>query len=163
MDEEPSKSKVLWIEDDSLKDLTEQLGPIYVDGRHDIVIALDATTGFRYLLDHEFSAVIVDIRLGPGDDPKWIDIYTGSRKDNAAARLGLHVLREVLGLREIPTWIRPSLFGVFTVESRGEVEEDLRELGINMDFYRHKSKDTTDSYTLLELIDAITERKNREE
>lgn len=153
MTDQASKHKVLWIEDDSFGDLAEQLGPVYVDGKYDVVVALDATKGYEHLMQTQFAAVIVDIRLGPGDHEKWISIYKESKKDKATGRLGLHLLREVIC--DETKRIRPEVFGVFTVESKREVESDLTELGINMNLYRHKSEGASNSYTLLELIDAV--------
>jgi len=152
-------NKVLWIEDDSLGDLSEQLGPIYVDGTFNIVVARSATEGFQYLLESQFEAVIVDIRLPPGEDEQWVKIYNKSKIEKKTARLGLVILAEALKRGADKTqkdheWIRPSVFGVFTVEPINHVSKELEELGINLELYRHKSKRPPPT-TLLELFQAV--------
>jgi hypothetical protein len=154
--------KVLWIEDGALADLQDLLGPVYVDGRYDLTLALDATDGITQLFNNEFAAVIVDIRIPPGHDKEWKALHTDAGKSNAAARLGLEVLNTVLAPKnaqikkgKIPTWITPEKFAVFTVESEDQVQEELQHLGLDR---RYHQKTTATSPTVL--LDIIADIKN---
>lgn len=156
------KQKVLWLEDGALSDLPEIVGPVIIDGRYDLVIAFDATEGVEHIMEAEFAAVIVDIRILPGGDRRWIDLHNAADKNKNAARLGLLVLRSLLRpemsevkLGRIPRWVRPAVFGVFTVENQNEVRKDLDELGITI--YRQKTRRPS-GMTLLELIEDIVEQ-----
>jgi hypothetical protein len=153
--------RVLWIEDGAYGDLPDLIGPVIVEGSYDLDIALDATEGVRKILSTEYDCVIVDIRLPPGEDNCWIEIYNHPGKNKDAARLGLVVLRSLLKpekggvkLNGIKEWVVASRFGVLTVENQGEVENDLRELGIGIKVYRQKNRRPSVN-TLLELIEEV--------
>jgi hypothetical protein len=152
------KHKVLWIEDGALTELPDLIGPVFVDGKYDLTIASTATEGIENIMQTEFSAVIIDIRLPPGSDKRWINVYSGISSNKAAARLGLLVLRSLLRPEKsevklnIPSWIRPEVFGVFTVENRSEISEDLDELKIRV--FRQKNIKPSVT-TLLELIKEV--------
>ena len=153
------KHRVLWIEDGAYGDLPEVIGPVVVDGGYDLDIALDATDGVERILANEYDCVIVDIRLPPGMDKKWINIHNNPKKYKDAERLGLLVLRSLLipeksvvRLSNIPAWVqkhKAKRFGVLTVENQNEVESDLGELEITV--YRQKNRSPSVN-TLLELI-----------
>jgi hypothetical protein len=156
------KRRVLWIEDGAYGDLPDVIGPVVVDGGFDLDIALDATGGVEKILANEYQCVIVDIRLPPGSDTKWIEIYNHPNKYKDAERLGLLVLRSVLTpeqsvvrVANIPAWVhknKSKRFGVLTVENQNEVESDLDELKIKV--YRQKSRRPSVN-TLLELVEEV--------
>jgi hypothetical protein len=159
------KTKFLWIEDGATADLRRLLAPILVDGLYDPIIALDVSEGIRQLRVHEFSAVIVDIRIPPGDHPAWINLYNQLGKNKARARLGLKLLTSLfkpqdddIEIADMPTWVTPEKFGVLTVESQNEVESSLRDLNITV--YRQKTAETPK--TILEelLRDIVREQYN---
>jgi hypothetical protein len=134
-------------------------GPVYTNGRYDLVIALDASDGVHRVLETEFDAVVVDIRIEPGNDPDWISLWNQLGKDKIQARLGIHLLYSFLNPAEamvklgvIPVWISPVRFGVLTVESYREVEQDLKKLDILA--FNQKTANTPKT-TLLELIEKI--------
>lgn len=156
------KRRVLWIEDGAYGDLPEVIGPVVVDGGYDLDIALDATEGVEQILANEYDCVIVDIRLPPGTDKKWIDIYNHPDKYKDAERLGLLVLRSLLTpeksvvpVANIPAWVhneKAKRFGVLTVENQNEVETDLEELNVSV--YRQKNRRPSVN-TLLELVQEV--------
>jgi hypothetical protein len=155
------RTRFLWIEDGAIADYKYLLAPIYVAGMYNPVVALDVSEGIRRLKQREFDAVIVDIRLSPGDNPDWIRLYKQLGSNKATARLGSKLLRSILKpdgddipIEEIPLWVQPQLFGILTVESA----EDLRELEIEV--YERK-KGRTPENVLKELVDRIVS-KNRE-
>jgi hypothetical protein len=150
------KHKVLWIEDGALGDLPDLAGVVVVEGSYELIIALDATEGIECIMQNEFEAVIVDIRLPPGDDLQWRQIYNHPNKNKNASRLGLLVLRSLLKpeksevkIKDIPKWVNADRFGVLTVESQREVQKDLDELDIKI--YRQKTRKPS-THTLLDLI-----------
>src|SRR5690349_15898667 len=114
------KTKVLWVEDSARLELRNLTGPIYISGDYDMNLAEDATTAVRYLRTKEYDAVILDMRLPPGIDDYWVNIYRERGEDKADARLGLELAnwlfngRGDLGIPR-PEWIRPQHVGVFTV------------------------------------------------
>lgn len=165
------KYKVLWIEDGALGDFADLVGPVNVDGSYDLSIALNATQGIEFIMQSEFDAVIVDIRLPPGDDKQWQKIYYSPETNKDAARLGLLVLRSLLPsktgkksevkIKSIPKWIRAVRFGVLTVENKGEVMKDLEDLDINIKAYRQKNINPSDT-VLIELIEDIIRQSTNE-
>ena len=141
--------KALWIEDSARLELSNLTGPVFFNGTCELTLAEDVTTAVDLMLADPFDAIIVDIRLPPGRDPEWGAHYrrTGSNKVNA--QLGLRLLRWLLGIdpsiysKSPPGWISADLIGVFTVESRREVQEDLDELGITV--FQEKNADIPDN------------------
>jgi CheY-like chemotaxis protein len=156
------KHKVLWIDDGALGDLPDLIGPVHVDGGYDLEIAVDATEGIEKVSREQFDCIIVDIRLPPGDDERWIKIYNHPEKNKDAARLGLLVLRSLLDpprseikVKGISWHIRPEIFGVLTVENQSEVEKDLNELKIAVYHQKNRKPSVT---TLLDLIRKVMAR-----
>jgi DNA-binding NtrC family response regulator len=62
------KRRVLWVEDGARYDLVNMAAPVYMDGKYDLIIAEDASSGIDYLLKDTFDVIIVDIRIPPGGD-----------------------------------------------------------------------------------------------
>jgi CheY-like chemotaxis protein len=152
--------RVLWIEDDARVGLAQLAGPVYVNGGYDLVVAGDISTAIVRLSGERFDVVIVDIRLPPGDDVAWTRLYGRAGRDKIRARLGLRLLCSLLDYPKAqvrlkqppPSWLKPDVVGVFTVESRQDIGEELDELGIRV--YQQKSADLPDTI-LLQIIERI--------
>lgn len=151
--------KILWIEDEATADMRNLAGPLYGSGQYDLVVAFNASEGERQMMKSEFDAVVVDIRIPPGSDQNWIELYSQSGQNKSMARLGLQLLYSLLKpkqdgvkLDNIPAWITPDRFGLLTVETRREVEEDLKNLHIQV--YRQKTEQLPFN-TLVEVIEQI--------
>ncbi|MBI5301701.1 MAG: hypothetical protein HY868_06170 [Chloroflexi bacterium] len=155
MNKRPS---VLWIEDSARFELRNLVGPLFFSGKYDFSLAEDVTSALYQLRVKEYDSVIVDIRLPPGIDPEWRKHYQQTGFDKVHAQLGLKLLYWMLSKDASihpdapPEWIKPCRVGVFTVESRGEIQQHLDTLGIKI--FRQKSAGLRDT-TLLELIDEI--------
>lgn len=155
------KTKFLWIEDNARTDLKYLLGPIYMSGKYDPVVAPTVAEGVFRMKQMEFAAVIVDIRLLPGNDSDWESHYLKLGNEKGTSRLGLCLLYSLFGPRiddlkieSKPEWIRPERFGVLTVEDMGgDLGEALRSFGITV----HEQKTThTVNTTLLKMVEQIT-------
>ncbi|MCL4487591.1 MAG: hypothetical protein M1570_05620 [Chloroflexi bacterium] len=152
------KPGVLWVEDSARLELRNLVGPLLFSNKFEFALAEDVTTAVRLLRAKPFDGVIVDIRLPPGTDPEWRKLYQQSGLDRVHAQLGLKLLYWLLTRdnsihpEQPPDWIQPHHVGIFTVESRGEVERHLEALGIRV--FRQKVAGLRDT-TLLELIDEI--------
>ena len=150
------KHNVLCIEDDAYQ-LVELIGPVVLDGAYDLVIALDASDAAKHIMETEFAAIITGIRLPPGGDKRWIDIYN-STGNESVSRLGILLLRSLLKPKEsvvkldVPAWIKPEVFGVFTVHDRSEIAAELDDLGIKV--FRQKTRQARTT-TLLELFQEV--------
>jgi len=155
--------RALWIEDAAFTEAAEMAAPIYDSGTFELVIAGDATEAIRCIMESEFDAVIVDIRLYPGSDPVWIEMYDEAGSHVDGARLGIpllhHLLNEKRRRPDIANWVGPEKFGVLTVENRREVEHDLEQLGIT--HFRQKTADSAETI-LLDLIEEIVNASNKE-
>lgn len=154
------KKKILWIEDGAFVELQSLTGPVYASGRYDLVMALNASEGIRQIMKNTFEAVVVDIRIPPGDDKEWINIYFQAEKNKITARLGLEVLYSLLRpdiakvklKKPIPAWVSPQRFGLLTVETKKEEKEMITELNITI--FRQKTAELPHT-ALLEIITDI--------
>jgi hypothetical protein len=157
------KPKVLWIEDFALIDLQNWPAAVYVTGRHDLQIALDASDALRHLKKSEYDAVVVDIQIPPGNDDAWKKLYNQLGHNKATSRLGLHLLYSLLNpenakveVKPIPNWISSDRFGLLTIESRRNHEQDLKNLKIAV--FREKTAEMP-STALLEVIEEILAKR----
>lgn len=155
--------RVLWVEDGALIDLPELVGPVYVSGRYDLSIALNATDGAARIVSTEYDVVVVDIRLPPGTDPRWVQLFKNRGLNKAQARLGLKLLSSCLDpinaeikLSPQPLWLNPSRFAVFTVEGESELQSELAPLGIRL--FQQKKADPSREM-LLDLLDRVIETR----
>ncbi|HXF41842.1 MAG TPA: hypothetical protein VN687_19145 [Blastocatellia bacterium] len=153
------KTRVLWIEDNAHSDYVHTVGPVLVDGRYDLVIAESASEGIQYVTEQEFDAVIVDLRLPPGDDRRWITVYNHGGSNRTNARLGLEVLHALLRPRDakvrlefIPKWVEPKRFAVFTVEPKVEVQSIIEMLDVNV--YVQKTAEVS-TRVILDILQAL--------
>lgn len=163
------RKKVLWIEDGAFVEVANFAGPVLTNLKYDLQVALDVSDALKKIMEIEnngFDAVIVDSRIPPGMDPEWEDIYDKSGYNKIGARLGIQLLFSLLKpekaavkLKKIPPWISPEKFGVFTVESEGEVKNELTELGIINCFQQKKIK--LSNKALLELIEKVIDNSEK--
>jgi CheY-like chemotaxis protein len=128
---------VLWIEDSAFSENTILATPVHMSGEYELVFALSATEGIQKLCERAYDAVIVDIRLPAGDDPRWIDMYYDLGGTDKAARLGIKLLEIVLGTRNVQ-WGDPfddsardrRRYGVLSVENGADLQEELSRIGV---------------------------------
>jgi hypothetical protein len=151
------KSRVLWVEDEARGGLVQLSTPVFMAG-YDLVVADDASACEDLILETEFAAVVIDIRIPPGNDPRWIAVFNENRLDRYAARLGCDLAATILASPEAkvplkgpkPAWLSPERVGVLTVERTRDVQ-DLQSLGITV--IREKQVDTPSTV----LLDIVTE------
>lgn len=150
--------RVLWIEDSANAENLLLSMPVYLSGKYDLQIAMNATEGMRALATNEFDAVVVDVRLPPGNDVRWVAEYYQRARSAKLARLGLALLRLVLrgaphfGEIAFPATARdPRRYGLLTVEQWEGIAMEVQELGV-----RWYAKNAGDPRALLHLIAAIT-------
>jgi len=133
---------------------------VLYDGRIELVLAEDLTTAVEYILEEEFDALIVDVRLPPGDDPHWKELHRKAGRDKVHAELGLQLLRWLLepeqtnGLPLPPAWLTARRIAVFSVDCKSEIVSLLESLGIGV--IQQKRADLPDTI-LRELIDRLLE------
>jgi len=154
------KHNVLWIEDGAFAEMSQMSAPLYVSGKYDLVIAETATEGLQQLqrTDKKFDTIIVDIRLPPGEDDKFLKLYYDRNESKVSARLGLALLKRVLKdgeENEVPPNHREAKkFGVFTVEGFSELVDDLKELDLE-DLRVRQKTEMNSKDTLREFIEEI--------
>ena len=162
------KTRVLWVEDSARLELRNFTGPLYISGEYDLNLAEDATTAVRYLSAKRYDAVILDMRLPPGIDNYWVNVYHQRGEDKAQARLGMELADWLFNGRDDfpsspPEWIQPHHIAVFTVENDPALRNHLQKLQISI--YEHKTAGLPDTI-LVDLIQRVlaqsANRKGRE-
>jgi hypothetical protein len=150
------KTRVLWVEDSARLELRNLLGPVNISGEYDLCLAEDATSAMRHLQMAVYDAVILDMRIPPGVDERWIGLYRERDEDKATARLGLELAKWMFDGHSFsyppPTWIKPHQVAVFTVENDSALREHLRNLHIEI--FEHKIASIPDTI-LVDLIERI--------
>jgi hypothetical protein len=154
------KRRVLWIEDSGYNENVALTSPVTHSGRYDMLTVMSATDGLRELARIEYDAIIVDIRIIPGEDPRWIKEYVSRGRGDKTARLGLRLLEIVLGQPGgiwhdhyvLESARRPLKYGVLTVEAKESLQAELDQYGVIA--YRAKHAGVS-RRLLLELIDEV--------
>lgn len=157
------RKKVLWIEDDSFNELPMFATAVHLTGEYDLDYAVDATEAIDKLCEKEYDAVVVDVRLPPGDDPRWIHIFYRLGSSNKAARLGVRLLQNVLGKEK--EWIEGlkgaardwKRYGVLSMDSWDDIRKDLAPCNVTL--YRDKGSGENPS-VLLQIIREILAQQN---
>jgi hypothetical protein len=155
-----TRKKVLWIEDDAFNELGMFATPVHLTGAYELEYALTATEGVERLKACEYDAVVVDVRIPPGDDERWVKIYYDAGASNKAARLGVRLLQNVLrrekawmhGLK--PTALDSKRYGVLSMDA-DDVRHELQEIEVKR--FRNKKEG---SLMLLTLIEEIIKERN---
>jgi CheY-like chemotaxis protein len=153
------KYSTLWIEDGARFDLPYLAAPVYMDGGYDLFVAETIADGIALLQRHEFDAIIMDIRVPPGNDIQWNTLYKKAGLNKVMARLGLKLIYSMLDHPEAeiklpirPAWINARKIGVLTVEGYAELEDHFNKLGILV--YQQKHANVSD-VVLLDLIQQV--------
>src|SRR5262249_47815261 len=148
-----------WIEDGAYNENTSLATPVHLSDDYGLSIAVDATQGMQHLRERVFDAIVVDIRIPPGDDPRWIEIYYDLFRRREAARLGLKLLQIVLGRPEplfhepLPSAAKDAhRYGVLSVEGRTDLLTQLTPLGVSVCYDKGRGDDPD---VLLKVIDDI--------
>ena len=159
-----SKIRVLWIEDASDMDLESLAGFVNNMPEYYLRFALNVTQGLERIENESWDIVIVDIRIPPGRDRRWIDLYSNHGGFISDASLGLHLLYSLckhpdadIPLKKVPPWLTPKTLGVLTVEPNLQVE--MEKLGIKTYFTK---KATMSTRTLLDVIESVVRRGSKE-
>jgi hypothetical protein len=162
--------RVLWVEDLARYDYARIMAPVYSSGRYGLTIAADPTEAVTRIAAAEYDVVVVDIRLLPGTDERWIKWYVSGGENKQIAKLGLHLVLSLLYPdhakvpllpRERPPWLSLSRIGILSVEPWDEVLNWKKQLGLGddvmafpRDAYVEKGADKPRT-VLLELIDHL--------
>jgi len=159
---------VLWIEDLARVEYREMFAAVFRDGRYNLSVAVDASEAIQRVLKHTYDAVIIDIRLPPGDDEEWMRLYDKSGASEEAAKLGKHLVQSILGVQgakvalpadEIPGWIDSTKLGFLTVEPWDDLKADFEPLGIVRETYVEKGP-VNNRDALLKLIEKVLRRSH---
>jgi hypothetical protein len=155
------KSNILWIEDSAFVDLRRLAGPVCANSEFNLDVCLNAADAMDTLMKKKYSAVIVDIRIPPGNNQHWIDYFNERGSNIKAARLGIQLLYAFLDtpdpklhLGNLPKqdWIMGDRFGIYTVESYNELVIDLINLKIRV---FHQKMTPTPRRMLLDIISEL--------
>ena len=141
----PIKPRVLWIEDSARLELRNLAAPVYSSGKFDFNLAEDVTSAVNLLKVTSFDAIVVDVRLPPGADPYWKKLYQHAGSDKVNAQLGIKLLHWLINRDHLihpedpPNGLDKARLGIFTVENREDIQEELDALGITVFFQKTTS------------------------
>lgn len=85
-----SQKRILWIDDESDGPLVERKNRLESTGFR-LINAYNATEAENLIKSEDYDLYLVDIRLKPGDDDKWLSKY-GAQNE----RLGIELLELIL-------------------------------------------------------------------
>jgi hypothetical protein len=153
------RKSVLWVEDGAIAEAKEFTIPVYNSGAYDLTIALTITDAIREMQARSFNAVVVDIRMEPGDLEPWKTLHSKAGNNKGNARLGLKFLHSLFrkGHDDIPLpplkqEIALNRFGVLSIENSIDIEKEFPEF--KQMIYKRKSVQCSKT-VLLELVEAI--------
>lgn len=168
MDTENKKKKVLWLEDqfDALMDYASHFFDIdcYVEPVNSVSAALAKLVEMKKK-GEKYVAFIFDLKVLPGDDPRWRDLDAKKRKDvhGVDSYLGVELLRLLADAKKTRNefW-RKITFDfekviVFSVVNDSAVRDELESFGIPPRQIINKSEGDLD--TLPKMVQEIQDKK----
>jgi hypothetical protein len=164
---------VLWIDDQATISGSKFFGPIAMTGKIQLVPVLNASEALNLILTKQYDAIIVDVRIPPGDHQGFHEYHIKKGCANQESRLGIQLLYMVFNptdnpldiepnmqLEHYPDWLKPEMVGLFTCETDNILKSDIEKLRIK--HYRFKSA-TSGKTLLLELIEEILKNNKKTE
>ncbi len=158
------KIKVLWIEDQASKMLSEYTGPVVGCGYYALDIAESISEALKMIKNKHYDILIFDIRMDPGNNQDVANWFFRHGGDKYATRLGME-LAKLLFIDNLddplikgyikPEWLTPENVGFLTVESESETKDELESMKIK--HYRQKTV-KAGKRILLDLLDEISRR-----
>jgi len=156
---------ILWIEDDSNHDVVKLCPAVQREPDWIFHIVPDVTQAISRIKSNRYDTIVLDIRIEPGRDKNWENLYIKKGASKNSARLGIELLYSMLNPRndsikvsEVPKWFSKHLIGILTVESLNELKDDLKNLVICEERYIQK-KGGMSKKTLKNLIKRILSNK----
>lgn len=153
--------KILWLED-QYEDFDAYRSALF---RADYLVdnVKSVSEAEKKLREDDYIAVIFDIKVLPGDDPKWIEIDKKIRKENPYfdSNLGFELLRSIFKPYEAlvkltpPIEIDPKKIIIFSVVF--DKSEEISSFGIPVDQIVYKGE--SDLTTLPRLIKKIEDEE----
>lgn len=137
---------ILWIEDESSGPLVERKNRIEAKG-FNLSIAYNATIAEALIYENDFDLYIIDIRLKPGDDDKWLTLWGENNQ-----QLGIGLLKIIS--KRLKEDYRKVL--IYTIEEWDDIEPRLSELGIAIKATNYLSKNDSNLSDLINHINALT-------
>lgn len=145
------RKRMLWIEDSARFELPEQMAPVYYSGKFIFHLAENVVDGINHLRSAEsggkpYDVVIVDIRLPPGEDKVWYDLYKRTIHSQVESQLGLILLywlfeNDLTG--KLVDFRRPG-----NQRAGKDIEERLSKLRENGAYPPHVDKKTVAVYSV---------------
>lgn len=156
--------RILWVEEAAQTDYAYWIAPLFIAGCYDIHIAEDTTKAAQLILSKPFDVILVDIRLPPGEDQPWIDLFNSGKSEKYAARLGMALIKSILCIENAPVklqvppgWVTRQKIGILSVESRSSLQVDLADVGEII--HQHKSTQVSETI-LLDLVNKILKQQS---
>ena len=145
------RKRMLWIEDSARFELVEQIAPVYYSREYIFHLAENVVDGINHLRSAKrkgkpYDVVIFDIRLPPGEDKVWQDLYKRTIHSQVESQLGLILLYwlfegDLTG--NLANFKRPG-----NPDAGKNIEERLAELRDNGARPPHVDKKTAAVYTV---------------
>ncbi|GAB4481893.1 MAG: hypothetical protein Kow00124_30120 [Anaerolineae bacterium] len=160
--------KVLWIEDESI-DLARQAAAVYSQVIYRMRIAHTATEAVAILdtaKDIQYDAIIVDMRLEPGEDERWQQLSRQRTRHGRRVLLGQELTYSLLGHEKARVRLNPGpliearQLGFMTIEPARELLPFMKQIGLAEEFkQRYVNKtDALPHDALLQLIRYIIQQ-----
>ena len=150
-----SRRRVLWIEDGAHYELAHLAAPVYFDGRFELFVATNASEADR-LLEDQYDAIVLDIRLPPGESEEWISLYQQQSRQTDSVRLGLVILERLMRPLEqtLKDEIPKPRIGVLTVEEFDEFGGYDNTFNVRVWIQKHADMSET---ILLDMLEELFE------
>ncbi len=161
------RKAVLWIEDGATAEVRYLAIPVYNSRKYDLTIALNISDAITALQTKLFDAVIIDIRMEPGDTEPWKTLHFKAGNDKGNSRLGLKLLHSLfrkadgdIGLPFSTDKFSLIRFGLLTIESKSDLIEEFPKIE-KIKYVQKSAKNS--SNLLLDLIDQVVQTEFKTE
>lgn len=154
--------KIIWIEDEANDKLSVKRNYVLLNSDYELTLAFNTSEAEKALSNDVFDAIIVDVRLPPGEEKKWNKIYDDCLPQRKYEIMGLKLVKEILAKESSikPANKAASKIGLFTVEYWDALESELTPLGLKRELNYFLKEDAITSEDFLNFINSIVSRND---
>lgn len=128
--------RILWIEDDAEYNLDFLAAPLIIRPQYNLTLGVTIAEAIHLLKSQKYDAVIFDLRLPLGHQSDWMQLNEDLIKSARPARLGLHLLLNLLGcpdpdysVQSVPVQkISMQQIGIMSVDHSSTIVQELRNI-----------------------------------
>ncbi len=117
--------QILWIEDEADTSLLEFRTKLEMNFDYNLEVVRTASDAILQLKENVFHAIVIDVRIPPGEEESWSKLYIDGKNGLQFEQLGIHLIHEILKHDSIVHKDNQNAkkIGIFSIEQINDIQE----------------------------------------